>query len=116
MAAWHDLFSCLVKGLIFREVNAAAGLLKQDWGVDADLWGCPSFNELTRNGNDCARWNLLNPVEKPRLSHVETCLNDTRGPVIAATDYVRLYAEQIDPCGPCPRERRAAKGKPVALS
>jgi pyruvate dehydrogenase E1 component len=87
----------LGSGTIFREVIAAAELLKQDWGVDADLWGCPSFNELTREGNDLARWNLLNPGEKPKLSHVEHCLNDTRGPVIAATDYVRLYAEQIRP-------------------
>jgi pyruvate dehydrogenase E1 component len=87
----------LGSGTIFREAIAAAELLKKDWGVDADLWGCPSFNELARNGNDCARWNLLNATQKPRLSHVETCLNDTRGPVIAATDYVRLYAEQIRP-------------------
>ena len=87
----------LGSGTIFREVIAAAELLKSDWGVDADLWGCPSFNELAREGNDVARWNLLNPTEKPRLSHVERCLNDTRGPVIAATDYVRQYAEQIRP-------------------
>ena len=87
----------LGSGTIFREVIAAADLLKQDWGVDADLWGCPSFNELVRNGNDVARWNLLNPAEKPRLSHVEACINDTRGPVVAATDYIRLYAEQIRP-------------------
>jgi pyruvate dehydrogenase E1 component len=87
----------LGSGTIFREVIAAADLLKQDWGVDADLWGCPSFNELSRNGNDVQRWNLLNPAEKPRLSHVEQCLNDTRGPIVAATDYVRLYADQIRP-------------------
>ncbi|MBL0168443.1 MAG: pyruvate dehydrogenase (acetyl-transferring), homodimeric type [Propionivibrio sp.] len=87
----------LGSGTIFREVIAAAELLKNDWGVDADLWGCPSFNELAREGNDLARWNLLNPSAKPKLSHVETCLNDTRGPIIAATDYVRLYAEQIRP-------------------
>jgi pyruvate dehydrogenase E1 component len=87
----------LGSGTIFREVIAAAELLKSDWGVDADLWGCPSFNELAREGNDLARWNLLNPTEKPKLSHVEQCLNDTRGPIIAATDYVRQYAEQIRP-------------------
>ena len=87
----------LGSGTIFREVIAAADLLKKDWGVDADLWGCPSFNELARNGNDVARWNLLNPTEKPKRSHVENCLNDMRGPVIAASDYVRLYAEQIRP-------------------
>ncbi|WP_301101465.1 pyruvate dehydrogenase (acetyl-transferring), homodimeric type [Propionivibrio sp.] len=87
----------LGSGTIFREVIAAAELLKNDWGVDADLWGCPSFNELAREGNDKARWNLLNPTAKPTLSHVEQCLNDTRGPIIAATDYVRQYAEQIRP-------------------
>nr|MBP9118112.1 pyruvate dehydrogenase (acetyl-transferring), homodimeric type [Methyloversatilis sp.] len=82
-------------GTIFREVIAAAELLRSDWGVEADLWSCPSFTELARNGADCARWNLLNPLEAPRMSHVEHCLRDTRGPVIAATDYVRLFAEQI---------------------
>lgn len=87
----------LGSGAIFREVIAAADLLKNDWGVDADLWGCPSFTELAREGNDVARGNLLNPTEKPRLSHVELSLNDTRGPIIAATDYVREYAEQIRP-------------------
>ncbi|EXI92270.1 MAG: Pyruvate dehydrogenase E1 component [Candidatus Accumulibacter sp. BA-94] len=87
----------LGSGTIFREVIAAAELLKNDWGVDADLWGCPSFGELARNGNDVQRWNMLNPTEKQRLSHVETCLADTRGPVVAATDYVRLFAEQIRP-------------------
>ena len=87
----------LGSGTIFREVIAAAELLKNDWGVDADLWGCPGFTELARDGNDVTRWNLLNPTSKPKLSHVEQCLNDTRGPIIAATDYVRVYAEQIRP-------------------
>ena len=87
----------LGSGTIFREVIAAAELLKNDWGVDADLWGCPGFTELARNGNDVTRWNLLNPTSKQKLSHVEKCLNDTRGPIIAATDYVRVYAEQIRP-------------------
>jgi len=87
----------LGSGTIFREVIAAAGLLKQDWGVDADLWGCPGLAQLAREGNDAQRWNLLHPLEKPRRSHVELCLDDTRGPVIAATDHVRLFAEQIRP-------------------
>ncbi len=87
----------LGSGTILREVIAAADLLKTDWNVDADIWSCPSFNELAREGNDVVRWNMLNPVEKPRQSHVEKCLNDTRGPIIAATDYVHLYAEQIRP-------------------
>ena len=87
----------LGSGTIFREVIAAADLLKSDWGVDADLWGCPSFNELARDGNDAARWSMLHPSEKPKQSHVERCLGNTQGPIVAASDYVRLYAEQIRP-------------------
>ncbi len=90
----------LGSGTIFREVIAAADLLRRDWGVEADLWGCPSFNELARDGQEVARWNLLHPLEAPRKSHVEACLADTRGPVIAATDYIRLFAEQIRPYVP----------------
>ncbi len=82
-------------GTIFREVIAAAAMLRDDWGVDADLWGCPSFTELARDGQAAARWNMLHPNEKPRRSHVEHCLADSRGPVVAATDYVRLVADQI---------------------
>jgi pyruvate dehydrogenase E1 component len=85
----------LGSGTIFMEAIAAAALLKSDWGVEADLWSCPSFNELARDGNDCTRWNLLHPTEKPRVPHVAACLAETRGPVIAATDYIRVFAEQI---------------------
>ncbi|MCX7150395.1 MAG: pyruvate dehydrogenase (acetyl-transferring), homodimeric type, partial [Rhodocyclales bacterium] len=85
----------LGSGTIFMEAIAAAALLKSDWGVEADLWSCPSFNELARDGQDCARWNLLHPAEKPRVAHVAACLTETRGPVIAATDYIRVFAEQI---------------------
>ena len=85
----------LGSGTIFMEAIAAAALLKSDWGVEADLWSCPSFNELARDGQDCARWNLLHPTGKPRVAHVAACLAETRGPVIAATDYVRVFAEQI---------------------
>jgi pyruvate dehydrogenase E1 component len=85
----------LGSGTIFRESVAAAELLKSDWGVEADLWSCPSFNELARDGNDCTRWNLLHPTEPQRVAHVTACLADTRGPVIASTDYVRLFGEQI---------------------
>ncbi|ABF11129.1 pyruvate dehydrogenase (acetyl-transferring), homodimeric type [Cupriavidus metallidurans] len=87
-------------GTIFREVIAASAMLEQHWGVQADLWGCPSFTELARQGNEVIRWNLLHPDEAPRTSHVEHCLADTRGPVIAATDYVRALAEQIRPFVP----------------
>ena len=85
----------LGSGTIFREVIAAADLLRDDWGVDADLWSCPSFTELARDGQAAARFNLLNPTAKPRSSHVADCLRETTGPVIASSDYVRAFAEQI---------------------
>lgn len=87
----------LGSGTIFREVIAAAELLNQDWGIASDLWGCPSMNELGRDWNETNRSNLLNPTATPKLSHVERLLKDSQGPVIAATDYMRLFAEQIRP-------------------
>jgi pyruvate dehydrogenase E1 component len=87
----------LGSGAIFREVIAAADLLKSDWGVDADLWSCPSFNELARDGMAVERHNLRHPGSPPRRSHVAACLAEAQGPVVAATDYVRAYAEQIRP-------------------
>ena len=85
----------LGSGTIFREVIEAAALLKSDWGVASDLWSCPSFTELARDGMAVARDNLMNPTAKPKVSHVARCLTDTTGPVIAATDYIRAFAEQI---------------------
>jgi pyruvate dehydrogenase E1 component len=85
----------LGSGTIFREVIAAADLLKNDWGVDAELWSCPSFTELARDGYATERWNLLHATEAPRESHVAQCMKDTQGPIIAATDYMRLYADEI---------------------
>ncbi len=85
----------LGSGVIFREVIAAANLLREDWGVEADLWSCPSFNELARDGYACERWNRLHPTEEPKKSHVANCLTDYKGPVIVATDYTRAFAEQI---------------------
>jgi len=82
-------------GTIFREVVAAAELLKNDWNVEADLWSCPSFNELGRDIQACERWNRLHPTETAKHSHVSRCLSDAKGPVIASTDYVRAFAEQI---------------------
>ena len=87
----------LGSGTILREVIAAAQLLEQDWGVAADVWSCPSFNELRRDGLDADRWNMLHPLEKPRLSYVEEQLKDRAGPVVAATDYMKIYADQIRP-------------------
>ncbi len=85
----------LGSGTIFREVEFAAELLHNDWGVEADLWSCPSFTELARDGQLCERWNRLHPTEPPKQPHVTHCLANTVGPVIAATDYTRAFAEQI---------------------
>jgi pyruvate dehydrogenase E1 component len=87
----------LGSGTILRESIAAQELLEKDWGVSANVWSCPSFNELARDGQDCERWNLLNPTEKARVSFVTQQLEPHAGPVIASTDYMKAYAEQIRP-------------------
>ncbi|MCP5145344.1 MAG: pyruvate dehydrogenase (acetyl-transferring), homodimeric type [Gammaproteobacteria bacterium] len=82
-------------GTILREVIAAQELLQQDWGITANVWSAPSFNQLRREGLDCERWNMLHPTENRKLSYVESCLKDQAGPVIAATDYMKAYADGI---------------------
>jgi pyruvate dehydrogenase E1 component len=82
-------------GTILREVMAGAELLKNDFGVTADIWSATSFNELRRDGMESERWNLLHPTQPRRKSWVETCLEGHEGPVIAATDYMRNYADQV---------------------
>ena len=82
-------------GTILREVIAAADLLRDDWGVTADVWSCPSFTELRREGLDVDRWNMLHPAEAPRVPYVEQCLKGHEGPVVTATDYMKAYADQI---------------------
>ena len=84
-------------GTILREVIAAADLLREDWGVEADIWSCTSFTELRRDGIDCERWNMLNPEAEPRQPWVARCLQGREGPAIAATDYIRAFADQIRP-------------------
>jgi len=85
----------LGSGTILRESIAAKELLAKDWGVSANIWSCPSFNELARDGQDCERWNLLHPTEKPRVPFVAQQLDKYAGPVIASTDYMKNYADQI---------------------
>jgi pyruvate dehydrogenase E1 component len=85
----------LGSGTILREAIAAAELLEKDFGVAADVWSVTSFTELRRDGMDCERWNMLHPEAKARVSHVEQCLAGRSGPVIAATDYMRSFADQI---------------------
>ncbi len=85
----------LGSGVILREVIAAAELLEKDWGVSADVWSVTSFTELRREGLDAERHNLLNPEQAARASYVEQCLAKTEGPVIASTDYMKSFADQI---------------------
>jgi pyruvate dehydrogenase E1 component len=82
-------------GTILREVMAAADLLRDDFKVSADVWSATSFNELRRDGMSAERWNLLHPSKPRRKSYLETVLEDHTGPVIAATDYMRSYADQV---------------------
>src|SRR5690606_23642955 len=85
----------LGSGTILRESIAAQELLENDWGVAADVWSSPSFNELTRDGQDCERHTLLHPESKPRAPFVTRQLEQSVGPLAASTDYMKAYAEQI---------------------
>jgi pyruvate dehydrogenase E1 component len=85
----------LGSGTILREVIAAAELLEKDFGVKSDIWSCPSFVELRRDGFDAERWNRLHPEAKQRVPYVTGLLEGRSGPAIAATDYVREFADQI---------------------
>jgi pyruvate dehydrogenase E1 component len=89
-------------GTILREVIAGADLLRDDFGVAADVWSVTSFTELGRDGMEADRWNLLHPGEERRQSYVEQCLAGRAGPVVASTDYIRAFAEQIRPYVPGP--------------
>lgn len=85
----------LGSGTILREVIAAADILEKDYKISADIWSVTSFNQLRREALSVSRWNLLHPEEPARLSYVETCLKDRKGPVIASTDYMKIVADQI---------------------
>jgi pyruvate dehydrogenase E1 component len=78
-------------------VLAAAEMLAEQWNVGSDVWSVTSFNELQREGVATERWNLLHPEQPPHQSYVARCLQGRSGPGIAATDYVRTFAEQIRP-------------------
>lgn len=85
----------LGSGTIFREVIAAADMLAEEWGVDADIWSATSFNELAREAHASERWNRLHPEQDAKTPYVAQCLADAKGPFIAATDYIRAYPDQI---------------------
>jgi pyruvate dehydrogenase E1 component len=92
----------LGSGTILREVIAAADLLDTDFGVVSDVWSATSFTELRRDGIEVERWNMLHPTDKPRQGYVSECLGGRKGPVIASTDYMRAFADQIRQWVPAP--------------
>jgi len=90
----------LGSGTILRETLAAAEILASEYKVDADIWSVTSFNELRRDGIEQERWNMLHPDKPKRLSYVEAQLASTNGPIVAASDYMRIVADQIRPYVP----------------
>ena len=87
----------LGSGSILRESLAALSILEKDWQISADVWSCPSFTELARDGQEVERWNLLHPLETPKTAFVAQQLAAHAGPVVASTDYVKAFPEQIRP-------------------
>jgi len=84
-------------GTILREMIAAAEILSKDYNIDSDVWSVTSFNELRKDGMEVERKNLLNPTEKPEKSYIEKCLGKREGIIIAASDYIRSYSDQVRP-------------------
>ncbi|QOJ20018.1 MAG: pyruvate dehydrogenase (acetyl-transferring), homodimeric type [Gammaproteobacteria bacterium] len=95
VAASEPRVQLLGAGTILREVIAAAEILQQEYGVSADVWSVTSFNELRREALAATRWNMLHPAQPARTSHVENCFKGREGPVVAATDFMKIYADQI---------------------
>ncbi|TYB22199.1 pyruvate dehydrogenase (acetyl-transferring), homodimeric type [Aggregatibacter actinomycetemcomitans] len=83
----------LGSGAILRHVREAAQILAKDYGISSDVYSAPSFTEAAREGADAVRWNMLHPTETPRVPYVAQVMNDK--PAVAATDYMKLFAEQI---------------------
>ena len=96
----------LGSGTILREAIAAADMLEKDWGVAGDVWSVTSFTELRRDGIDAERWNLLHPNDKARKPYVTQELEKSAGPIVATTDYMRLFADQIRAYVPRGRDYR----------
>lgn len=87
-------------GTILREVIAAAEILEAEYNVACDIWSAPGINELRRDGENCDRWNMLHPGEPRQVPHIEQCLEEHEGPVVCATDYIKLHADSLRPYVP----------------
>ena len=82
-------------GVILREVIEAAKMLESEWKVSADIYSVTSFTELRREALDNERWNILNPDKKQKVSIIQEIISDQESPIVASTDYMKSYAEQI---------------------
>ncbi|UTW14128.1 pyruvate dehydrogenase (acetyl-transferring), homodimeric type [Marinobacterium rhizophilum] len=82
-------------GTILREVREAAIILREEFGIESDVWSTTSINELRREAQEVDRWNMMHPADEPRVPFVTECLKDRQGPVIASTDYMRMFADQL---------------------
>ena len=82
-------------GVILREVIEAAKMLESEWKVSADIYSVTSFTELRREALDNERWNILNPDKKQKVSIIQKIISDQESPIVASTDYMKSYAEQI---------------------
>ena len=87
----------LGSGSILREMLEASEILNKDYKIDSDVWSVTSYNELRKDGLEIERYNLLNPNEKPKETYVEKCLKNSEGPILAASDYMRISSDQIRP-------------------
>ena len=87
----------LGSGTILREMIVAAEILQDEHQIDSEIWSITSFNELRKDGMEAERFNLLNPDKEQKVSFVEKCLGKTEGPIIAASDYIRMNSDQIRP-------------------
>jgi pyruvate dehydrogenase E1 component len=92
-----DKVQLMGRGTILRETIEAAEMLKNDFGIESDIWSIPGINQLKRDGDECERWNMLHPEQVPRTPYISELLEGRKGPVIAATDYKKTYAEQLRP-------------------
>ena len=91
----HHQVQLLGSGTILREAIKASDILESEYGIGADVWSVTSFNELYRDGIEVNRWNMLHPTDNKKVAYVTECLSEDHGPVIAVSDYVKLYADQI---------------------
>ncbi len=87
----------LGSGTILREMIKAAEILQNEYKIDSNVWSVTSFSELRKNAIEIERYNLLNPDKNPKKTFIESCLLKTEGPIVSASDYIRLNSDQIRP-------------------